>query len=324
MKTKTLLIIISVILLISSCRNKGNNPKNFLLPDKVKATYIVDINNEPKTEWINSVKQSNFLLSLVNNAIDGKTVFDYEDCKDTLCKDDILSNLGQINANISYVDSLGNEIDTFINKKADFNSLEGFYFIENWFFDAQNLHFDKQIITYAPYRSYFKTNKDTIKTKKIIFFIKQNDKTQDEFEKIAENVKSAFIYNATEPNSISGLDIDKFNNFIVKYALNPENKVYNFNNLNEPLAIDDFKEHLGIETEYIISEDGTDTLKYVSDADADRITGVIFIEDWFFNKNTLELKKQVKAIAPVCEYYTSFGNSEAIKRIVIPFALKTN
>ena len=69
-----------------------------------------------------------------------------------------------------------------------------------------------------------------------------------------------------------------------------------------------------------------DTVCIDKEIDLREIIGLAFIEDWYVNDSTMEILKEVKAIAPVRAYYhtTEDNQSELVKSIPFVMYLKNH
>jgi len=105
------------------------------------------------------------------------------------------------------------------------------------------------------------------------------------------------------------------------------NKVaYSFQNIEEKLSLDEVKQNIGYEVDTLISlNDITneyDTVIVNNTPDIQKVVGIVFIEDWYYDENTLQIKKKVIGIAPLWYSVVMSTSGNYFENKLIPYVIK--
>ncbi len=310
--------------------NTDLSKSNDLLPSEVVVKDYINIANNDNPDWVKSVTDNKVISTILDIAISEKVTVNTVDEGDTtlMSIDDINSNLGEIKDSMQIDLGNGNYLDTLIVHPAKTEQVEGLFFKENWMFNADNFSFTKQINEYLPVREYYKMLSDgtvdsTKKSKSLVYKV-INDNNSKNFEKIADKVTTAFYFNAEIPNFINGLDVLKFSKYLLDYAYKNKKDVYDFYD-DTKLSFDEVKYALGASSDTIQMEVTpgnfkTTVLEY--EPDASEIVGIIFVENWFLDKQTLSFKKEVIGLAPIRRSNTVDPEGESYTKTMIPYLIK--
>ena len=310
--------------------NQVNTSQNDLLSAEVVVKDYVNIVTNDNPDWVKSAVDSKVVETILNIAIDGSVIV-YSVDEDTIpfTVNEIKDNLGASSDSMQIEVSKGVFIDTLITSPADLQQVEGLFFKENWIFNADNFKFTKQINEYLPVREYYKQLSDgtidtTKKVKRLVFKV-INDKNSKNLEKIATDVTTAFYFNADLPSFINGLDVTRFVNYLINYSYKDKKDVYDFYEQNNKLLYDDVKDALGASTDTLEIETTPGNMKEVVidyDPDVSEIIGVVFVENWYLDKQTLSFKKEVIGLAPIRQIETFDPNGESYTKTTIPYLIK--
>jgi len=181
-------------------------------------------------------------------------------------------------------------------------------FDEDWQLDTAQFVIKKHVRSYTLVRKYVR-NTDTVKSLVATF---NAPKTKDvPFEKLtllASNVAYEVpLTNSENPEWVENMPRKRAMQLIIDKALSGEQAYsFIFRDTLHPLSLADIKLRLGEETsyEFVYNEldEITDTITINRTIDINEFVGLAFIEDWYYDKATMRLYKDVKAIAPVREY----------------------
>ena len=309
--------------------NQTITSQNDLLSAEVVVKDYINVISNDNPDWVKSAANNNVIKTILDIATEGKTYVYTVDEGDT-----IPMTVSEVNSNMgATVDSMQIEveggifIDTVIVSPAKTEEIEGIFFKENWIFNAENFSFTKQINEYLPVREYYKAveGTNTPKKAKMLVFKVINDNNSNNFEKVASNVTTAFYFNAEEPNFINGLDVTRFSNYLINYSYKDKKDVYDFYEQNTKLSYNDAKAVLGASTDTMEIETTPGNIKEVVldyDPDVSEIIGVIFVENWYLDKQTLSFKKEVTGLAPIRQIETFDPNGESYTKTTIPYLIK--
>jgi len=165
--------------------------------------------------------------------------------------------------------------------------VEAISFREEWYFDAINFKMEKDVIAFCPVKKYF-VKVINRKWDYHFFKIKNNHGAIPEdinYELLASNVKPRF--NVLDPKTDNGMDGRKFIDIIIDKVIKGGIQTY------DPLYLIDFKKRPFTKDELNEYCDG-----YIDEI-REHVSKVVFVEDWYFNKKNLSIKKKVKGIALV-------------------------
>ena len=208
------------------------------------------------------------------------------------------------------------------------NEISHIIFDEEWQLDTAKFEMKKRVRSYTLVREYVR-NTDTVKYLAATF--NAPNAVDVPFEKLtllARNVAYEVpLVNEESPEWVENMPRKRAVQLIIDKALAGQ-QAYNFmlrDTEKEPLQLDKIKRLLGEETTYEPSYDeldeatGADSVAVSRSIDINEFAGLAFIEDWYYDKATMRLYKDVKGIAPVRVYQKEFavGVYEPVR--TIPF-----
>ena len=334
---KKLILALLVVSLFSCNQEKETNTtetnqqtsSNVLLYNKVIVKQEVNLYPEFNQEWVASLTKSDLINKIREGAKEGKTVYDF-DGKEKMNIDEVTASIFFI-VDTVFVEQDNGDIETKIIKtefpKEQFKAL---FFVENWSVDEGFTYFNKDMLKYTLIREAITHQKknDSITrsdTMRYITITVVNDYNDDGFKPLAQNVRSEFYFKQDDPSFIRGFNEENFTQLFLNSVLSGKKKAYSFDDINTILSVDEIKQVIGVtvDTMFVENEDASmDTVIVQNEADPESIIGLIFIEDWFYNEQTMVIEKEVKGIAPI--WYnviiTSDGQSYETKQI--PFLIK--
>ncbi|MCF6366168.1 MAG: ankyrin repeat domain-containing protein [Bacteroidales bacterium] len=251
----------------------------------------------------------------------------------------------------------GEEYPIEVTAEANLNEIDGIEFYDDWFYNDKDFIFNKNVFSYSPIRHYLPEDyfdEAESRYKKIAFinFEKYNNKkSKKSIKKQAELFKKVkyefFLYNEDaylNKNNINpdiNFQLSKYekeeapfwSSFskqkIVKSVLNKvlSGKIdaYDFYT-GQKLKITDIYERFGANEEIEVWDYDYNTgdeivIKYKKEIYPDEIKSVIFIEDWYLDKKTLQIVKNVIGIAPVRRYENYEESDIPESEVSIPFVV---
>jgi hypothetical protein len=341
---KNLLILLLAISLFSCNTNKDTKQKdqthkienlkeNALLYNQVTIRQEIDFLPELNKDWKRSLVDANLLQKIIDGAIDGKPVYDL-DLTNTMNVEDIKISLGQISDTMAIEDLETGEFTVDVKLTPyDIKSIYGIYFYENWAMDSNLTSFTKSIIQYSPVREFVNQYEfdlgliDKLDTAKFLAFFVVNNDNSENYKEIAKNVMSEFYFKQEYADiRIQGLNIPNLQKLILDNVLSQKVKTYSFNDFNEELKIKDVKEIIGATTDTLLVEDLVthefSTKITENKPDKENIIGLIFIENWMFDNETMMIKKNVVGIAPIWKNMIFSDSGDVMESKLIPFVIK--
>lgn len=248
-----------------------------------------------------------------------------------------------ITAHIPFSDIACNDEDIQRKFKDEFSidEFQTMLFDEEWILDTAQFIMKKKVDSYSLVRNYIRHNPYTntdIPTKSIVAkydfsksgFSSPNDKN---FKLLQSDVAYEVpLINETNPEFLENIQVKQVVKTIVEKATCGNTPAYSFS-FRDSLISKDLKEvteSLGKETICYEEEESetaeTDSVCIDKEIDLREIIGLAFIEDWYVNDSTMEILKEVKAIAPVRAYYhtTEDTQSELVKSIPFVMYLKNH
>jgi len=334
---KKLILALLVVSLFSCNQEKEvkktetNIPSNsnVLLYSKAIVKQEVNLYPDMNKEWIANLTKSGLISKIREGAKSGKTVYDYN-AKEKMSIDEVTASLFYTIDTVT-IEQENGEIETKIIKtEYPEDQFKALFFEENWGVDEDMTSFNKDIVKYTLIREVIDpqakldglTTKDTMR---YITITVVNNHEDENFKPLAQNIKSEFYFNQEDPSFIKGFNEENFTKAFLNSVLSGKKKAYSFDDLNTVLSVDEIKQSIGATTDTIIVENedaGMDTVIVQNEADPESIIGLIFIEDWFYNENTMLIEKKVTAMAPIWfnVIITSDGQSYETKQI--PFLIK--
>ncbi|MGQ9847841.1 MAG: hypothetical protein ACUVQP_10155 [Bacteroidales bacterium] len=283
------LIFIPFILILISCqhseKNTLNTGKNLLIDDKVYVYSIYSDSILNSSPWKSPFKINQFISKLFYEVLQNKlTLYNpiFEDSIFHALDKESWLRLLQNNKHLTF--------DT-----SQFNNI---LFYETWTLDTnKTFQLTKNVIYWAP----IKTDKE-LKQQKLAGKVKCN--TTEAKTLLAPKVIYEFSFeDSLTPNHL--LNKKKLIRLLIDKALNLNLTTYNPFTAT-PLTKEELMKRLDI----------TDSSLYMP---YHNISGLIFIENWYYNPQTFSIHKEVTGIAPV---KTSFNGEELTK--TIPFVFFIN
>jgi len=266
-----------------------------------------------------------------------------------LAPDEIKHNMGYFTDSIYVMDVETGETKPEIRiNEIDKNELLGFAFYDEWFFDEANFKMTKKVKAYSPVRIYFREddlNREADPLQRMIGFIifpeklseKENvaiDKRmklfkKTEYEFLLENEDilfenseitngiSTYIENINTP-LLNSYSRSKFINMLFAQVLSGKSEGVDYET-GTRLNPDEIRKRAGERIDTLMMEDPENyellkevVLKTEFTSFLNEIKSIIFIEEWYIDEKTLQIKKVVKGVVPVRWYY-NYEDYEQIK-----------
>jgi hypothetical protein len=222
----------------------------------------------------------------------------------------------------SIVEMDGNRV-SLIRKVISPEEVKGFEFIEEWEWNPSNVAFTKKVVGYNPILVY-SDDKDKIRKKKTFYILDtcflNNKKTVVKAPLLAAKIKYEFYLDKGYCDKINMEYADVsmpfkyhssvwsettqsvFIQLLCQPVLDGTVDVFDFVT-NEKLTHQQAKERLGVRMDSVqvmdYVENNTKTAYVLREFEPEKIKSVIFIEDWYIDKNSLMISKKVIGIAPV-------------------------
>lgn len=274
---------------------------------------------------------------------------------------DIRKQLGEsIDTMMTYDPDIGEFTENIIKNEIDTAEITGILFYDTWLFDEEKFKMYKEVKAYSPIRTYFRPDDPgkIMPVYKMIGWLtpdslmnKRDIKNSDKRMKLFCNVTYEYYINNIElgiyridENLMSGLQLEeylqkhecifwtkyakeKFKHLIIDDVIKGKREGFDFQT-RKLLKTEDCKERIGIYMDSIYIPDiETGELavnKFEKQLDYSEIKSFIFIENWYVDKVSLRIKKEVSALAPVRTYYSEddFDRNKPIK--IIPFLIILN
>jgi len=284
-------ILTLIFFLFVSCNNntsssyKKNNANNLLIDDKVTVYSLFSYLAQKELPWKNNFNINSFINSVLQKAIN-----------------DNLKLFSCIYDDTTYIEidkeNLKEELNKYLSDTFKFSAI---LFYESWSLDTNNHFFNltKNVEYWAPIIITNNKLKTTFKIKC----------TTDNNKLLTNKVFYEYpLYDTLLENT--QLNKKKLVKILINWALNNPEKVYNPFTA-KPMNKKELYNKLNIYND-----------KYIPYND---INSLIFVENWYYNKNNYSIKKEIIALAPVI--YT-YENDEIQKQIIFvvhyqkePFAL---
>lgn len=274
------IIIYSLFVFFISCKNKDSDlQENILLGDKVEVYYTVDLlSNTNPSEWLYGME------------------------REKLCKainEEVLKNHNPVySPNQNYFIGKKFTIDEVLEQYSNidpeiaFKDFKEMLFIEDWFVPADLKTFNKTIKYYSPVRIWHPEEKSDKLYKKLMFFVQPKSNIKGEL--MATGIFTELtVVNTSFPTGWSGFDPKKF-----------INHVFNEVHLNKIKAYDPI--YLVDKTEKVLKPKELEAfLGQELDSDDLRKStqSIIFEENWYFDRASMNLIKEVLSIGFCREYY---------------------
>lgn len=286
---------------------------NDLLAKKALITYEQEMIVPEEYFFFKSIDFPNFVNSLKTKTIE-KEIQAYLPFSDIVCNND--------------------DIQQKFHDEFFLNEFSSLIFEEEWQLDSAQFIMNKKVNSYSLVRKYIRNDsyRGEIPTKSIVAkydFSKSGfpTKTDTNFVLLAKDVAYEVpLVNEENPEFLENISVKQIAKVLVEKALSGTIDCYSFS-FRDSLILhspEEVKKDLGKETTcYEEENEGIiDTICVDKDIDIGEICGVAFIEDWYVNKHTMEIYKDVKGIAPIRAFYHTPDNdtqSELVKSI--PFVM---
>lgn len=221
------------------------------------------------------------------------------------------------------------ELDTVIAEIEIYpQEIQSLYFIENWQFNAEKFTFGKQVLGIVPIRHFYRhkdIDQENILLKKVFRLLFRHDLSRRQKRKIEKRwvncntvsyeqmlVNRGEVYDSQSrwfqmENApfFTGFSRYKLIEAVVQKAISGEKPAFDFRT-GEKLSVEQVKRNMGGGSDTIIVSYGEQRAEKIVERDprTDQVKSVVFIEDWFYDPQTLRMKKVVKGIAPVRWYFS--------------------
>lgn len=241
---------------------------------------------------------------------------------------------------ISYTDENGNVVTQKIRYDFKPEEIKEIGFAEEWKLTDSSFILEKNILEYCFVREY-KTENNQLR-KLITFSIRPQLDTiiNQQWELLGSKISEIFIEALAFSEAMEVYEVSKENWEAGNALFNDRNPFWNFytykklvNGLVENvksgkvaavdlktkkiLSFSDIEERMGIVDMMISYTDENGemiTQNFKPELNTSDIKSLIFVEEWYIEKNSLALKKKIKGIAPV-HYLSNLENGEIIKSV---------
>ncbi len=318
---KRIFVITSILLLFFACKHQekeANSEKTFvnnLIASKACILYEQEMIVPEEYFFFKSIDFPKFINTLRTKSLN-KEITAFVPFSDIECNDE--------------------DLQTKFTEEFNPAEFQNLLFEEEWALDTAQFIMKKKVNAYSLVRQFMRTSEyvGTIKTKSVVAkydFSKTGYPTKSDknFKLLANDVAyEVSLVNEENPEFLDGIQVKQVAKTIIEKAICGNVTSYSFAYRDTLLlrTLDEVKQSLGQETICYNEEDAegneTDTVCVEKDIDIKEITGLAFIEDWYLNDSTMEIVKDVKAIAPVRSYYHyTEDNSEPELVKSIPFVM---
>ncbi len=338
-------VILSILLVYFQISVTAQNSNNCLVPEHQTVRYFIEIEaNADRFDFKKYILQ-NVLEGSITTVESVPTLYDQEiDNLPKLSIANVESNIGKEEQTVEvYNDEDGTYTTEIHQIEPDLAEIKQIGFWEQWYVNPENFKFSKTILLYDFVRVFSPDNETEYK--RIAFGINpsQTD-TKGEFigkyeyevyigaesfdiileasyEQKEQWYASNSIFNSFSPN----WNIYIYTNFLKLLFGKIESSQLEAYSLEtgEQLAFTDVTKAMGagiVEETVVDMETGQEkAVEIEQQMDIYTIKALHFVEDWYFNKKTLELTKEVKAIIPVRYYHNSIGGYNKEKVFEIRF-----
>ncbi|MBI5219384.1 MAG: hypothetical protein HY958_10685 [Bacteroidia bacterium] len=330
MKTINVVLVIFVFLIVVSCNNKNDQgaSSNALLFDKACVKYAVRWDNNSVPNYIDGLNNSAYTEQMLDSVLSEKIkAFEFYMAgfpKDSLTFTDADNTENPITLKEAKR-QLGEKFDTMPDKtieKTEINKKEikGFVFNEYWNFDGKKFIMTKTVSSVTPIRVYEVPAVPGNMLQSPVFAI--SCKEGKNYTELGKNIKySVSLVNTpdsynhgelTSPIGVEGINKGRLMWILLNNVLTGKKKAYDFFSQDKKqLSAAEIKYNLGYRIDSVQTtnpktgneETVVDTINY----SRFELTGLYFIEDWYYDKDNFAIKKEVVAIGPMREYTTVAG-----------------
>lgn len=313
-------LIILIVSFFWSCNNSeksSDNPKahtNHLLPSTVSITYEQSMIVPEEYWFFKGIDFTKLVDEIQKKTISGKLQAFFPLTTIPLTKQDIT--------------------DKFSNpENFKIPEIKYLVFDEEWDLDTSEFVMKKKVNGYTLIREYVRNSRLQTEelTKSMIArydFSKNPDKKFSSLQLLAKDVAyEVALKNENNPEWLENIQVKHVINVLLSKALSKNTQAYSFmiRDSLTPLTKADLKLRLGEETQsYVNTDEATgeqDTITIDKKIEPSEITGVVFIEDWYIDYNTMQIFKDVKGIGLVREYMKFLDENQPELAKTIPFVM---
>lgn len=306
---------------IYSCNNNETEQKrksqssefhNHLLPTSTSIRYEHSLEVPQEYFFFKGFGGKSFLENLITQSVKGSVVASYPFTTVEYTPEEVKER----------IQSVKHEITNMI-------------FEEDWQIDTARFEMTKHVRSYTLVREYVRKSaafgEDTVKSIIATFNAPQTiDVPFEDLTLLARDVAYEVpLTNEENSDWVENMPRKRAMQIILDKLLNGE-QAYSFYRRDtlRQLSLDAVKLNLGEETNYEImydeSSDITDTVAIQRSIDINEFVGFVFIEDWYYDKSTMRIYKDVKAIAPVRQYEKLLNEGYEIVRTMPLMMFFTN
>ena len=359
------IVLLSTIMVIALSTLKAQT--NDLLPKTLRVKSNISFDTALTKHFLSEKKELQakpILEYIMENILNGKVKFyapySAEDIYQIETKEFTIKNIeekmGAYDETVLVESSDTSWIEHTIAGKYDLKEIKGIFFLDEWYFDANNFTFTKKVIKYAPLFSqicgefdgdklisinkilpvrvcelnFDKLTKREIKksNKRLVHYatVKFEQKTRNYDEYLKYNI-DRHIYGLRYENDNAPFFTSYSQRILAETIFNKvlseEKTAYDFHTHKRLTSDDIISERMGAPDEIVMIEDSNnpdgEMIETVirGEYDLTEIQSYIFTEDWYLDPKTLRIVKKIHAIAPV-RYFIIDDNSkvEIHKKIV--------
>lgn len=324
---KTLLLISSLIIISVSCSDKKDDVPATCTDIEIK-NDLVQKNVQIQYEYEFKIPEDLWFFKGFNYGIFIKQI-----CENT-AKEKIKAY-----APLSNIPLTKEEITEYFIGIADLTppipqyEYTGLVFDEEWILDTAKFIMKKKVRSYTLIREYERKMADgesgTVKSLVAKYDFSNNPEKEISGLKLLEKDVTTVVpfNNSDNPEFYNNILVNYTVEVIIDYMLKTKTPAYSFMFRDSVKAIPqaDIALRLGQETvkEVVIDEESgeTDTVLIDRKIELSEIIGFAFIEDWYLDEETMQIYKEVKAIAPVRQYTKIMSNGEYDTGTSIPFCM---
>jgi hypothetical protein len=206
-------------------------------------------------------------------------------------------------------------------------------FEEDWLLDTSKFIMNKKVTAYTLIREYIRTTRlnPAELTKSMVARYDFSKNKEKDFSKLTLLQKDVAyevpLVNATNPEWLENIQVKHVINVLLAEALSGNEQAYSFmlRDTLTKLSVLEVKQRLGEETQIITNLDETtgetDSISVEKKIEPSEIVGIAFIEDWYIDKKTMQIYKDVKGIGLVREYTKYLDEQQSELARTIPFVM---
>jgi hypothetical protein len=301
-----LFVFFAVTIVFTSCKDENKSELeiskgrvNMLLPTSIPVNNLIVFETSGELNWQKEFNSTDFIKKAFSKVLSSEvaTYFPFSDDSTKCIKEDILTAMGAK------------------AEPLNLSEIKSMYFDEEWSIDTtEPFLFEKKILSWYPVR-YFKREGSDKEEMKLIFKVKGGDAQ----EILAKNIKTEFqLQDTIQPTWTENLNSPKLVSLILSKVFSGKTKVWDPSNIEKELTRQEIDMNFGVTTDTIYldnPETGKQEVKIIKrEINPEEISSIIFVEDWYYDSNTLAIKKVITGIGPVRHYVKSDG--EMAKKVV--------